>query len=384
MSASQARSLIEQWHAYIAVEQTLSDREADRRSAELTEKTAELLAAGGADRRALLDAFAGEDGLAGAIGTALLPPPARRVLDPDGFRRHPEVAFEATELPLSTALCLPVADEMVDHDGFRADPLAWTGSWFAGSPAVARTERTTFRWPTRHDGHPLTFVAQVDLAAESANQGFEEYGTTGLPDDGVLQFFHDLETYGDDDDTDPSAWAVRWMPPFMPDELVVADPPKGMDPLPAVPINAQTNLTAPDLDDTRRRSWPAADVERYDRARDWLELSAAEANMMASSPGTALTPWHDEFVPPTEVSRLGGHPFTATTPRLHEVLHKHLPLSSGDRHTLLLDLNPLQLDAHVPASEQWFHGGGHLEVWIGANALATRDFDSCWSFIRTG
>lgn len=384
MAEGSAQSLVRRWREFLAQEPDLPLHRADAISQRLTEETAALLAAGGEDRGVLLDAYAGDDDLGAAIGSALLPPPARAVRDHEALRGHPEVGFGPAELPLRTSLSLPVAEMLVDHEGFRAEPLAWTGSWFAGLPAVALGHREEHSWPVRSDGAPLTHVVQVDLAAESANQGLEELGGTGLPDDGVLQVFHDLETYGDDEDADPSGWAVRWITTFMPDELTIADAPPGLSVLPAVPINAQTNLTAPDLPEDLRRRWRDEDVQRYDRVRDWLELSAAEANMMATGPGTELTPWHDGFVPPPHVSRAAGFPATAITDRLRSVLDARLPLAGADEHVLLIDVNPLQLDRHVPASEHWFHGGHHLEVWIRAGDLAARRFDSCWAFIRTG
>lgn len=81
-------------------------------------------------------------------------------------------------------------------------------------------------------GAALTHVLQVDLHGVGSDQGKDPTEDTGLPATGLLQFFHDCETYGNEAG-DADAWLVRWVPRDEDVEASAWEPtpwPQDMDP----------------------------------------------------------------------------------------------------------------------------------------------------------
>ncbi|MFC5730986.1 MULTISPECIES: DUF1963 domain-containing protein [Nocardioides] len=373
--------LVARWAELLRAEATLPEHETEVIEAALVSDTLTALAAGGAEREAILIAFRESEGtdeaLRHALGTVLFPPFPRAVLHPDEYRSHPEVAFDADRMPVGVALGLPVAEDLVETG---SDPLDFARSWFCGRPAVPG-DVSGWEWPTRSDGAPLTHVVQVDLASEVLNQGEDHFALTGLPGDGVIQLFHDLETFGWDTTDDTTAWHVAWHPIPAGEEVDLEVAEGGpLDAVPAFPINPQLLATVPsplDLTDASDEEWT-----RFERARQWLEQSAYEMNLMADDHRGRLTPWDDDYEPLPPISRMGGFGHAETNKELLDVLDQQLPLTGDDDHVLLFDVNPLAI-TETDALINWFHGRRHLEVWMRRSDLDSRRFDHVWCVIRT-
>lgn len=375
--------LVTRWKQLVRAEGVLSEDELEVQQGLLTQVTLEALRAGGEEREALISAFAAaahlDPDLHDALGSVILPPAHRAARHPEEYREHPEVRFDAERMPLRAALGLPVAD--LSHDmAAKAEDFR---SWFGGRPALVPGEAAGWQWPCRADGRPLTHVVQVDLAHEALNQGEDLYPRTGLPDDGIVCLFHALETFGWDSTDDSTAWRVLWQPQDARDEAGEVEPvsPAAPNAAPPFPINPQVVATAPtplDLEDAGDEEW-----ERYDRAVEWLEQFAHEANAMGTSEADRLTPWQEDYEPVAPLSRMGGFGHADTHAELTDVLHEKLPLAEeGDGYYLLFDVNPLAItDTSVLTT--WFHGGRHLEVWLRRSDLVARNFTNVWCVIRT-
>ncbi|MQW75371.1 DUF1963 domain-containing protein [Nocardioides sp. dk4132] len=301
---------------------------------------------------------------------------------PEDFRADPRVHLGPEVLALPAALALPTVQDEVAA-AVRRDPLGrgWL-SWFGAVPVVPAGD--SFPWPRRSDGRPLAHVLQLDLEAERRNHRAARFDLTGLPGDGLLQFFHDLETYGEPGDANSLAWQVRWLPKAEDhaSSFALAAAPDDLEPgcrAELMPLNTEVFATARsplDLPD----DLPDDVQERYGRVFDWLnEYPYARNTLSRSDDRNPLTPWQDGYEPLAPVSRAGGHGFVEENPDYREHLEQALPLAPGDSHVLLLELNPDQLGA----PSDWFHGVRPVQVWIRASDLARRDFHEVWAQIRT-
>lgn len=242
-----------------------------------------------------------------------------------------------------------------------------TGAWISwlGGPAAAPLER----WPRRVDGAALAHVVTLDLAdldgvldarGKAVWPGLRE----GLPVTGVLEVFHDLQTFGSEaEDGESGAWLVRWVPD--PDRGALVEPPDDLEyPSPACqPVMAFPGFALPPAAD--KAGGPLEEsgaVEALEEAlrRAWL------AQRFGSSEGY-----------PIPVSHVYGHSQHGEI-NAREILRKVLPLTgSGDGHRLILDLESWT------TLEGWFGDAGSLEVWMRGSDLATGRFENAWCFIRT-
>lgn len=367
-------SLVDDWRALLASEGSLPELEFERREEELRQASWEALRRGGSERVTLIQAFRDTDDedLRWCLEGVILPPCVRAAVEPDEYRSHPEVRFDANQMPIKVALGLPVAADLADMPGFKASPLAWTTSWFGGSPATP--DGGSWRRPVRSDGTQLIHVVQVDLAQESTNQDSALFGSTGLPDDGMIQFFHDGETDGWEPDADATAWHVRWIPATDPENLSVIVADSIGHRLPLRPINAQTTATVPAFLDRGTED----ERERYQRAADWLEHAPLMQNAMAGEKSEPLTPWDQNYEAPQSVSRMGGFGYAERSAEVERLLSKVLPLVAGDAHVTLFDINPLSI-----GEPHRFHGGRHVEVWARQSDVRARRFEKVWAIIRT-
>ncbi|HWS36334.1 MAG TPA: DUF1963 domain-containing protein, partial [Actinoplanes sp.] len=90
--------------------------------------------------------------------------------------------------------------------GLAVVPDAFDGgaTWFCGEPAASLAE-----WPRRADGIPLAHLLQVELQDHPPLSKRHP----GIPTEGVLQFFHDFETVGDEPaDGRDGGWLVHHGP----------------------------------------------------------------------------------------------------------------------------------------------------------------------------
>jgi uncharacterized protein YwqG len=311
----------------------------------------------------------------------LVPPVDEAVLDPDRLRAHPEVGFSAERMPIRPALALPVLhlrDELEPPTSYYQNQADYGLAWFGGQPASAGDEAV---WPCDAAGRPLFHVVQVSFAAErDLNQGARRYDTTGLPKRGLIQLFHDLETFGEPGDAATEPWHVRWLDldaESIPDRLLAL--PDALDTdryQPAIPINADVVPTIPSPLD-----FVGSDEEclRYERLYELVEGTPNRRNASGSRAGVrAVTPWDREYEPVEPVSRMGGFGYNESNPDVDDDLAKALPLDEGDSRVLLFDINPEQF-----TDRDWFHGGRHLQVWIRRSDLSAHRFDDVWCIIRT-
>ena len=306
------------------------------------------------------------------------------------FYGDPEVGLDAQTMPLRLAVMLtPLDPELPQH------PLGGvTGSWtfFAGAPS--RPAGSGLDWPRRHPdpgagrGTPLTHVLQVDLYGLRLDQGERVVADTGLPATGLLQFFHDCVTYGDEG-ADADAWTVRWVPR---DAAASAEAEQGSwepTPRPAdldpegfadpVPLGHEVAPSVPNL--AGLQPGPAEARERYARLYEWIEEHPYDRNLGRRPEHlNPLTPWDPGFEPLPAATRLMGFSAVPANEDYDQLVREHLPLEPGDTHLLLADINPDQFE---DAPLDWFHGGRHVEFWIRRSDLAEQRFDRTWALIRT-
>lgn len=109
-------------------------------------------------------------------------------------------------MPIRRCLALVETSEKIKEKRLLADPespecLGWLAGRAAGGDGST--------WPESADGAPPTPVAAVDLAATADCLGNLEtiFTELDLPKTGVLQLFHDLESFGNEpDDRGAQAW----------------------------------------------------------------------------------------------------------------------------------------------------------------------------------
>lgn len=248
-------------------------------------------------------------------------------------------------------------------------------------------------WPRNRSGQPLTHVLQVDLSYEPYNLRKALFNLTGLPDGGILQLFHDLETYGNAEDAGSGAWHLRWLAKDAEeddqDEFVLQLAPQDMpdpgeegywEPMPLALLNTAVVATIPTPLDVLEQL-PPAEHDRYERVHEWLEVRTRHLNVLEPNQDVIdeSTPWDDDFDPADPPSRLGGFGYVEENPDMRRQLEAGLPVADGDHHVLLIELHPAQLGAPL----DWFHGLRPLQVWIRASDLAAKKFDQVWCLIRT-
>lgn len=280
------------------------------------------------------------------------------------------VAHWLDRLPLATDLSSddiawsPVLSEASFAPGETELRELWTTgghlSWLGG-PAVP-----TSQWPRRPDDRPLAHVVTLHLAdvagaldaqGKAVWPGLRE----GLPDAGVLEVFHDLETYGyEPDDGEAGGWLVRWHPD--PDTSGLTAPPDD-DVAPTRACQVVLALPGWTLPFADRLGGPhgeeaAALSEALDRA--WLHQRTGSA---------------DGY--PIPFSHVYGHGHSGSATAL-DVLASARPLRSpDDEHRLVLDLESWS------TLQDWFGDASPLEVWMRQSDLDARDFSAAWCMIRT-
>ncbi|MDI6100202.1 DUF1963 domain-containing protein [Actinoplanes sp. NEAU-A12] len=248
-------------------------------------------------------------------------PPERK--DLDRWLRHPLVDLAGEPVTAEPGVLLrPVPG-----------PDAHPDTWIAGEPSKGRHTG----WPRRDDDIPLAHLVQ---AAVPDVCGLD----VKVP--GVLQFFHDLETGGDDRaDGERNAWQVRHI--RRPGRKRLARPEDLGDEYfrDAVPVDAEVQWTFPgDLETARRRV---------------LE--------------TVFSNWGviEDYGPVHDLPTMFG---IATEP---EPLRTLLPCKDhDDGYRLLIDV------PGVGPLDGWIGDEGHLQFWIRESDLRRHRFGRVWAFIR--
>lgn len=263
----------------------------------------------------------------------------------------------------------PVLSEQSFAPGIEEMTELWcTGGWISwlGGPAAAPLQM----WPRREDGTALAHVLTVDLAdldgvldaqGKSVWPGLRE----GLPSSGVLEVFHDLQTYGTEPgDRDTGAWLVRWV--AAPDRSALVDPPVDFG---ASEMSCQAVIPLPGFTLPSAADAAGGPVERFELA-ELLETQLRESWTFQRTAGASRAPG--------PVTHVYGHSQTGAI-NARALLESVLPLTvPDDEHRLILDIES------TAVLEGWFGDCGHLEVWMRASDLAARDFTQAWCLIRTG
>lgn len=296
--------------------------------------------------------------------------PAAPIHGPYGQVEKWLVAADAVEL-LPDAVYSPVFSEQSFEPGEAELRDVWPDgvwiSWFGG-PAVSPLPA----WPRRRDGKPLAHVAAIhlgDLNATTDAVGKSGWPAgqlrEGLPVEGVLEVFHDLESFGyEPEEGTADGWHVRWVPE--PDRTALVEAPADGD-LPSEVcqlVLSTPGFTLPAAADAV--SGPSARFERADALETSLQRGWLSQRTEGSAKGT-----------PIPFSHAYGHGHHGWIAAAVEVLPNVLPLEPGDEYRLVLDIESWT------ALEGWFGDAGNLEVWMRESDLRERAFDRAWCLIRT-
>ena len=279
------------------------------------------------------------------------------------YLAHPSIDLTTKVAPVpAIALADDGTRDGPDRNLFGADRSvsyedAFQCTWVGGVPLGPLES-----WPRRPDGVPLAHVAQFDCRWALYYQGdlHESAKDFELPDTGVLQVFHDLETYGDEPtDRDLNAWQLRYVPTpagrvAAPDDLE-ADAQRPQAIAAEYPWATLPNVFELDLTDDQT----AAVLELEE-----LLLEPMQRRSRDDPRGLQPIPY---------LFGTSRHDHGAGLERLATVR----PEIASDQWRLLFTApgaGPLA---------GWFHDEGSLELWIPHKALVDRDFAQAWALIRT-
>ena len=252
------------------------------------------------------------------------------------------------------------------------DELWETGGWISwlGGPAV-----DPGHWPCNAGGRPLAHVATFHLGGvdalhvESRRAWPQEQIQEVLPTEGVLQVFHDLQTYGYElEDGQARGWLVQWLPDPEQDSSrpPLVRPPEDVE----VPSEVcQPGLFMPGF------TLPSSLEHRDDQAHSFEHHEVLVEELAGSwQVQRGLEPTPGWTIPFTHVY---GHSSSGSAVPLDEVLPEALPLEGEDEHRLVLEIESWT------TLNGWFGDASSLEVWMRASDLAQRRFDHAWCMIRT-
>lgn len=257
------------------------------------------------------------------------------------------------------------------------EPTRFGASWFGGRPFANGRP-----WPTGRGGTSLTHIAQVDLGYESMNVGDPGFVPTGLPNEGIIQFFHDTQNMGEPEDVeDPTnpPWAIRY---FVPENDEVEtfefmEPVEGSArSVPLTPLDIDGFMNVKD-----QFSVDFASDAESDLYAEFVELTEFEIYNRLLRFEARLPehrPEHPEFIPEERISRMSGWSACEIRDEYNGHLTDLLPLKDkSDEHVLLFEINPRTFP-----TPGWFHERP-VQVWIRRTDLEARNFDQVWCFIRT-
>ncbi|MEV8232049.1 DUF1963 domain-containing protein [Micrococcus luteus] len=252
------------------------------------------------------------------------------------------------------------------------DDLWRTGariSWLGG-PAVSLGG-----WPRTAAGSAMAHVASFHLGDAHAalgdpkERGWPDEAAELLPEDGYIQVFHDLETYGyEPDDVEARGWLVTWHA----DDPSQARPPlvECDDDSNAPGSTAQLGLFYP--------GWTIPSPLDFDGLTDGTFTAADAAIDELDSAWVAQRHPAQREPHPIPSTRLLGHSSTGDLGPREEILPAALPLAAeGGDYVLLAEIESWT------TLNGWFGDASSLEIWMRRDDLRARRFSECWCIIRT-
>ncbi len=292
----------------------------------------------------------------------------RRIADQD---HDPSVRLRARQVATPF---VPRPDSTIDLERWLNNPLIGLGAlesdpapglaivpgsfgeeltWFCGEPTAGLAQ-----WPRRTDGIPLAHLLQVELHDHPCLSKRHP----ALPTEGVLQFFHDLETVGDEPaDGANGGWLVHHIHHPGTEALI-----RPNDLTDDAFRDRSTALAVPTW------TFPCPlDLDLDDRT--FASLDAAHQRILE----TVTTAWGvDEPQEPYDaVPLMLGHSTQQRTIAVQR-LSGVLPLAGNDDYVLLADI------PGVGPLDGWIGDMGHLEYWIRNSDLADQDFTRAWALLR--
>ena len=236
-------------------------------------------------------------------------------------------------------------------------------SWLGGPATSAEP------WPHRQDRTPLAHIASISLETLIGSTAFGGGDTpsrrppqTLLPHQGLLEIFHDLESYGyEPEDGTQGAWYIRLVPAHIRPDF--ENHPQAQERLPApffqhlITYEGFTLPAIHDLDLTSNES------ERYQQALSDYNLSWLTQRCINNP--------HYEI--PT--SHIYGHSSRGLSP-VSQLLANNLDCQPSD----LILLAEFESWVNFPG---WFGDAGSLEIWITRQDLAEGRLSRAWCLVRT-
>lgn len=242
------------------------------------------------------------------------------------------------------------------------------GAWISwlGGPAPLEGD-----WPRNAHGQPLAHVALLHLGDvnsihPSARRTWPEGQLEeGLPHQGYLQIFHDLQTYGwEADDQTATGWLVRWIPEpaSAQHRWPLVDGPEDLDTPSTVcqPGLFMPSFTLPSSLEHQPAS--GVSVETHDQLLEDIADSWALQRGVGSVPA---------------FTHVYGHSTAGDAVPEEEILPEALPVEAGDRYRLVVEIESWTTLAG------WFGDAAALEVWMRESDLTAARFDRAWCIIRT-
>lgn len=312
--------------------------------------------------------------------TEILPDPYLYLHDPEEYLSSVRSKFPSIQIDPKVSLGLGIMEFKKPkrmRKELDKEPTRFGACWFGGQPFENGRE-----WPRSSDGTLLTHIAQVDLGYESMNVGDPGFIPTGLPNEGIIQFFHDTQNMGEPEDVEDllnPPWAIRYFVPENDEvETFAFMEPSGdaILSIPLMPLDIDGFMNLKDQFSVDFRSEEEAHLYA-----DFVELTEFEIynrllRFEAQLPDHR--PEHPDFIPDERISRMSGWSACEIREEYNGQLATLLPLTdASDEHVLLFEINPRTFP-----TPGWFHERP-VQVWIRRTDLDARNFDHVWCLIRT-
>jgi len=265
--------------------------------------------------------------------------------------RHPLVRLNHVDVDPALGVAI-VPESMYTPDDVLSGSRG-PHTWLLGAPLDSGQA-----WPTRCDGLPLAHLAQVQLGDPEHRH---EDWRAPLPEEGVLQFFYDLEASGDDPgEATERRWLVRH----------VRRPASDLLPVP----NDLGDAYRPGQSARQHLTWTFPSPLDLDLKDDEFERAdRLHEHVMRTVSGSGQQRAIGD--PVGNFPLLLGHSQLSRGEAV-ERLAEMLPTPDPGDYTLLID---------IPGEgpyDGWFGDVGHVEFWIRNQDLHAGRFEKAWLLLR--